>query len=77
MISANMERQHIENLLRRHKGKLVNIKSISGGVYRGWVSEITNDYVALIDRESDDDTQTYVLFDAMESFVVIDAPPPK
>ena len=65
-----MERQHTENLLRRHKGKLVNIKTISGGVYRGWVSEITNDYVSLVDRDSDDDTQTFVLFEAMESFVV-------
>jgi len=65
-----MERQHTENLLRRHKGKLVNIKTIWGGVYRGLVSEITNDYVLLVDRESDDETQTFVLFEAMESFVI-------
>jgi hypothetical protein len=65
-----MERQHTENLLRRHKGKLVNIKTISGGVYRGWVSEVTNDYVSLVDRDSDDETQTFVLFEAMESFVI-------
>ena len=69
-----MERQHIENLLRRHKGKLVNIKSVSGGVYRGWVTEVTNDYVALVDREAGDETQTYVIFDAMESFVLDGAP---
>lgn len=68
-----MERQHIENLLRRHKGKLVNIKTISGGVYRGCVGEITNDYVSLVDRESEDETQTFVLFEAMESFVISDA----
>jgi hypothetical protein len=71
--TAKMERQHTENLLRRNKGKLINIKTISGGVYKGWLSEVTNDYVALIDRESGDDNQTYVLFDAMESFVVLDA----
>ena len=69
-----MERQHTENLFRRYKGELVNIKSISGGVYRGYVSEITNDYVSLIDRETEDDTQTFVLFSAIESLVVITAP---
>lgn len=65
-----MERQHTENLMRRQKGKLVNIKTISGGVYRGWVTEITNDYVSLVDRDSGDETQTFVLFEAMESFVI-------
>jgi hypothetical protein len=69
-----MERQHTENLLRRHKGKLVNIKTISGGVYRGRVSEVTNDYVSLIEREAEDETQTFVLFEAMESLVVIEVP---
>jgi hypothetical protein len=69
-----MERQHTENLFRRYKGELVNIKSISGGVYRGYVSETTNDYVSLIDRETEEDTQTYVLFSAIESLVVLTAP---
>jgi hypothetical protein len=69
-----MERQHTENLLRRHKSKLVNIKTISGAVYRGWISEVTNDYVSLVDRESDDKTQTFVLFEAMESFVITNPP---
>ena len=68
-----MERQHTENLFRRYKGELVNIKSISGGVYRGYVSEITNDYVSLIDREKED-IQTFVLFTAIESLVVITTP---
>lgn len=71
-----MEGQHTENLLRRHKGKLVNIKTISGGVYRGRVSEVTNDYVSLIECEAGDETQTFVLFDAMESLVVIEVPSP-
>lgn len=69
-----MGQQHTENLFRRYKGELVNIKSISGGVYRGYVSEITNDYVSLIDRDTEDDTQTFVLFSAIESLVVITAP---
>jgi hypothetical protein len=70
-------RQHTENLFRRYKGELVNIKSISGGVYRGYVSEITNDYVSLIDRETEDDTQTFILYSSIESLVVITAPNPK
>jgi len=72
-----MERQHTENLLRRQKGKLINIKTISGGVYRGWINEITNDYVSLVDRDSEDQTQTFVLFEAMESFVITTTPPTK
>jgi hypothetical protein len=69
-----MERQHTENLFRRYKGQLVTIRSISGGVYRGHVGEITNDYVVLTDRESEDQTQTVVLFHAIESVVVMEVP---
>ena len=70
-----MESQHTENLFRRYKGELVNIKTVSGGAYRGYVSETTNDYVSLTDRETDDDTQTFILFSAIESLVVITTPP--
>ena len=69
-----MERQHTENLFRRYKGQLVNIKSLSGGVYKGNVVEVTNDYVSLSDRDTGDDAQTFVLFSAIESIVVIEAP---
>ena len=72
-----MGRQHTENLFRRFKGELVNIKSISGGVYRGHVLEVTNDYVSLVDRETDDDTQTFILYSSIESLVVITSPPAK
>ena len=72
-----MGRQHTENLFRRFRGELVNIKSISGGVYRGYVSEVTNDYVSLIDRETEDDTQTFILYSSIESLVVITSPMPK
>lgn len=67
-----MERQHTENLLRRFKGQLINIKTVSGGVYTGHVTEITNDYVSLTDRESNDGLQTFVLFAAIESLVVME-----
>ena len=69
-----MERQHTENLFRRYKGKLVNIKTISGGVNSGRVGDITNDYVSLIDREAKDEIQTFVFFEAIESLVVMEMP---
>jgi len=65
-----MEGQHTENLFRRYKGQLVNIKPLSGGVYKGYVVEITNDYLSLSDRDTENKTQTFVLFSAMESIVV-------
>ena len=68
-----MERQHTENLFRRYKGQLVNIRSVSGGVYRGYVVEITNDYLSLSDRDTENKTQTFVLFSAIESIVVVEA----
>jgi phenolic acid decarboxylase len=68
-----MERQHTENLFRRYKGQLVNIKSLSGGVYKGYVVEVTNDYVSLSDRDTEDQTHTFILFPAIESVVVIEA----
>ncbi|HEX9423064.1 MAG TPA: hypothetical protein VF899_07460 [Pyrinomonadaceae bacterium] len=68
-----MERQHTENLFRRYKGQLVNIKSVSGGVYKGYVVEITNDYVSLSDRDTEDKTQAFILFAAIESVVVSEA----
>jgi len=69
-----MERQHTENLFRRYKGKLVNIKTISGGLYSGRVGEITNDYISLIDREAEKEIQNFVFFEAMESLVVMESP---
>jgi len=69
-----MERQHTENLFRRYKGQLVNIRSVSGGVYKGYVVEITNNYVSLSDRDAENKTQTFVLFDAIESVAVDDVP---
>jgi hypothetical protein len=69
-----MERQHTENLFRRYKGQLVNIRSVSGGIYKGYVAEITNDYVSLNDRDTENQTTTFVLFNAIESVVVAETP---
>ena len=42
-----MAGQHIENLFRRFKGEVVDVKTVSGGIYAGRVVEVTNDYVCL------------------------------
>lgn len=68
-----MPQQDTENLFRRFKGKLVNIRTVSGESYKGHVGEITNDHVLLIDREAEGGTQTFVLFAAIESVVVTEA----
>jgi len=65
-----MSGQHTENLFRRYKGKLVTVRSVSGNVYKGHVGEITNDYVVLANRQPDNETQTFVIFDAIESIEV-------
>jgi len=57
-------------LLRRHKGKFVQVKGLTGGEYSGFVVDVTNDYVALSDPDSEDKTQTIVLFNAMESVIL-------
>jgi ferredoxin-fold anticodon binding domain-containing protein len=63
-----MDLQRVENLFRRYKGQTVNIKTISGGVYEGTVSEITNDYVALmIKNEGEGEDQVFVLLHSIES----------
>lgn len=60
-----MVRQHTENLFRRQKGQLVNIKTRSGGVYKGYVVEVTNDYVSLSDRDTR--TRRKLLYSSMPS----------
>ena len=63
-----MGMQHVENLLKRYKGQPVDIKTISGGVYEGTVSEIANDYVALVIKGEDGSKeQVFVLFHSIES----------
>jgi hypothetical protein len=69
-----MVRQHTENLFRRYKGQLVTIRSVSGGIYKGHIVEITNDYVTLNDRDAENNALTFVLFNAVESVVVVEIP---
>lgn len=63
-----MKHQHVENLLIRYRGDAVFIKTISGEVYEGAISDVTNDYVALKTRSaSGEEEMTIVLLNAIES----------
>ena len=63
-----MNYQHIENLLIRYRGVAVRIKTISGGIYEGVITDVTNDYVALktTDTIAESDV-AIVLLHAIES----------
>ncbi|HKZ03494.1 MAG TPA: hypothetical protein VJ180_14730 [Pyrinomonadaceae bacterium] len=69
-----MERQHTENLFRRFKGQLVTIKTVSGGIYEGRVTEITNDYVSLLSKEEAESSIVFLFFIAVESMMVVELP---
>ncbi|HYV09914.1 MAG TPA: hypothetical protein VE980_03310 [Pyrinomonadaceae bacterium] len=62
-----MAGQHIENLFRRFKGEVVDVKTLSGGIYSGRVVEITNDYVCLIETSGAPGQQVFVTFGSIES----------
>jgi len=67
--------QHIENLLRRYRGQVVNIKTRSGGVYEGKIADITNDYVALaMKNESENSEIVFVLLHSIEAVLPRSAP---
>ena len=53
-----MNHQHVENLLIRYRGQAVDVKTISGGVYEGSITDVTNDYVALKVRDAVGDEDT-------------------
>jgi hypothetical protein len=65
-----MPGQHLENLFRRFKGEVVNVKTISGGIYSGRIAEITNDYVCLIETAGAPGQQVFLAFTAIESMAV-------
>ena len=65
--------QHAENLFRRYKGQLVNVKTLSGGIYEGHITEITNSYISLVDRGKADPAQVFLFFNSIESMIVVEA----
>jgi ferredoxin-fold anticodon binding domain-containing protein len=65
-----MNYQHVENLLIRFRGQLVSIKTVSGGIYEGTISDVTNDYVALrVKGAGGEDDQVIVLLHSVESIL--------
>jgi hypothetical protein len=63
-----MNYQHVENLLIRYRSEAVDIKTISGGVYEGSISDVTNDYVALkVKGAAGEEDVVIVLLHAIES----------
>lgn len=69
-----MAGQHSENLFRRFKGEKVSIKSMSGGVYEGRVSDVTNDYVLLTETGDGEGVQVFLFFKAIESMTISTGP---
>lgn len=63
-----------ETLFLRYKGQLVSIKTISGGIYEGRLSEITDDYITLIEGEKTEPAQVFLFFSAIESMAVAELP---
>lgn len=60
----------MENLFRRFKGEVVDVKTVSGGTYAGRIAEITNDYVCLIETNTAPDQRVFLFYSAIESVVV-------
>jgi hypothetical protein len=65
-----MAGQHLENLFRRFKSEVVDVKTTSGGIYTGRISEITNDYVCLVETSGAPGQQVFIAFTAIESMAV-------
>jgi hypothetical protein len=65
-----MAGQHIENLFRRFKGEMVDVKTVSGGIYSGRIIEITNDYISLSETSGAPGQQVFLFFSAIESMAV-------
>ena len=65
-----MAGQHLENLFRRFKGEVVDVKTVSGGIYTGRIAEVTNDYVCIIETAGAPGQQVFLAFSAIESMAV-------
>jgi hypothetical protein len=69
-----MALQHYDNLFRRYKGRVIVLKTLTGGTYEGSVSEITNDFVELLEAKDGETLRVFVFFQAIESVQVSSAP---
>lgn len=70
-----MQNRQLENdksLFSRFRGRLVNIKTISGGIYEGRITDITQEYISLLERENTEPSEVFLLISAIESIVSVD-----
>ncbi|MEA2206643.1 MAG: hypothetical protein QOE77_3419 [Blastocatellia bacterium] len=66
--------QHIENLLIRCRGRSIDVKTLSGGVYEGVIADVTNDYVTLKIKGAGGEVDSVtILLHGIESIIVRDA----
>lgn len=68
-----MPGQHLENLFRRFKGEVVDVKTVSGGIYSGRITEVTNDYICLTETAGGPGQQVFLTFASIESMAVTNA----
>jgi hypothetical protein len=50
----------MENLFRRFKSEVVDVKTVSGGIYSGRITEITNDYICLSETSATPGQQVFL-----------------
>jgi ferredoxin-fold anticodon binding domain-containing protein len=66
-----MNFQHVENLLIRVRGQGIKIKTISGSLYEGTITDVTNDYVALkCSSNGSEGEQIIILLDSIECVIL-------
>lgn len=68
-----MNYQHVENLLIRFRSQTVKIKTMSGSIYEGKITDVTNDYVSIkMDASDVGSEQMIVLLHSIESISPLD-----
>ena len=68
-----MDWQHLEGLFRRYKDAHVTVKTLSGGVYEGRVSEVAAVYVGILEGEGEERAQVFLLYHAVEAVLPQDS----
>ena len=71
-----MALQHAENLFRRYLGQVVTVKTMSGGVYEGRVTEVTHDFVELVETKDDKAARVFQLFQDIDSMMAYEPATP-
>ncbi len=70
----NGQLENKKSLFSRFRGRLVNIKTLSGGIYEGRVADVTQEYISLLEAENTEPTEVFIRINAIESIVAVDVP---